>query len=335
MASIKRHKDDWRARINRSGVTKSKVFQTKGRAETWARKIEQQIDSGEYVDRTAAENMPLNDALDKYVETVSIHKKGRGYTENKKQARYIKAYSVARLPLARIRASDIAAFRDERLKTVKPNTVRLELALISHLYTIAIESWDMDYLMNPVKRHSRPSIKGTARDRRLVGDEEPLLLASAMEYNQRAYALIVVAIESAMRRGELAGLRWPDIKGNIATLTDTKNGETRRVPLSSRALDAIKSLPRQLHDDRVFGLHPDAITTAMERICKRAKSRDGKKDQPIINLRFHDLRHEATSRLFEKGLSTEQVKRITGHKTYSMLDRYTHLRVEDLAKMLG
>jgi len=334
MASIKRHRDGWRARINRSGVTKSKVFTTKGRAETWARKIEQQIDSGEYVDRSASE-MLLSVALDKYVETVSVNKKGKGYNENKKQARYICTHSIARLPLARIRAADVAAYRDARMKTVSANTVRLELALISHLFTIAIEAWDMDYLNNPVKKHSRPSIKNTARDRRLVGDEEPRLLASAQAYNQRTHALIVVAIETAMRRGELANLRWKDIKSNIATLTDTKNGETRRVPLSSRALEAIRTLPRQLHDDRVFGLHPDAISTAMERVCKRAKSLDGKKDKPIADLRFHDLRHEATSRLFEKGLNPMQVAAITGHKTLQMLKRYTHLRAEDLAKMLG
>ncbi len=96
--------------------------------------------------------------------------------------------------------------------------------------------------------------------------------------------------------------------------------------MSGRALAALQSLPRQLHDERVFGLTDDAISTMMARVCRRAG---------IENLRFHDLRHEATSRFFEKGLNPMQVAAITGHKTLQMLSRYTHLRAEDLAKMLG
>jgi len=98
------------------------------------------------------------------------------------------------------------------------------------------------------------------------------------------------------------------------------------VPLSGRARSALQTLPRQLHDERVFGLTDDAISTMMARVCKRAG---------IEDLRFHDLRHEATSRFFEKGLNPMQVAAITGHKTLQMLKRYTHLRAEDLAKMLG
>jgi len=111
-----------------------------------------------------------------------------------------------------------------------------------------------------------------------------------------------------------------------ARLTDTKNGESREVLLSSRALATLKSLPRQLHDERIFGLTDDAISTMMARVCKRTG---------IENLRFHDLRHEATSRHFEKGLNPMQVAAITGHKTLQMLKRYTHLRAEDLARMPG
>jgi len=335
MASIRRHKDGWRARIHRGSVTKSKVFKTKYAAEQWSRKTESEIDGGVYVDRTAAENMTLIDALDRYIKTISRQKKGRGYECDKSQAGIIKKYPAARLPLSKITSADISRFRDERGKVVGANTVRLNLALISHVFTIAVKEWDMSYLINPVMNIRKLSLKKTARDRRLEGDEETRLLASAKEYNQRVHALIVVAIETAARRGELASLRWKDIKGNIATLIDTKTEPLRRVPLSSRAMEAIKSLPRQLHDDRVFGLHPDAISTAMDRICKRAKALDGKKAQPIVGLRFHDLRHEATSRLFEKGLNPMQVAAITGHKTLQMLKRYTHLRAEDLAKMLG
>lgn len=317
----------YRVRVyHRRRVVADRTFDSLSEARRYETDSKARLARGEFYDTRAAENTTLADALERYLREVSVHKKGRGYSINQSQARQICMHPISLLPLARIRPADIARYRDTRLKSVGANTVRLELALISHLYTVAIEAWDMEYLQNPVRRSSRPSVTGTARDRRLVDDEEVRLLDAAMAYNQRAHALIVVAIETAMRRGELAGLTWKDIDRNIARLTDTKNGESREVPLSSRALAAIQSLPRQLHDDRIFGLTDDAISTMMTRVCRRAG---------IEGLRFHDLRHEATSRFFEKGLNPMQVAAITGHKTLQMLKRYTHLRAEDLAKMLG
>ena len=106
---------------------------------------------------------------------------------------------------------------------------------------------------------------------------------------------------------------------------DTKNGDPRMVPLSTTAAGILRDLPRRI-DGKVWGVRADSITQAFDRACRRAN---------IEDLRFHDLRHEATSRLFEKGLNLMQVAAITGHKTLQMLKRYTHLRVEDLAKLLG
>jgi len=345
----------YRVRIyHKRRVISDCTFDSLGEARRFETDSKARLARGEFYDTRAAENTTLADALERYLREVSINKKGRGYSINQSQARQICMQPISRLSIARIRPADIARYRNARLESVGANTVRLELALISHLYTVAIEAWDMEYLQNPVRRSSRPSVAGTARDRRLVDDEEARLLDAAKAYNQRAHALILVAIETAMRRGELAALTWKDIDGNIARLTDTKNGESREVPLSSRALAALHSLPRQLHekvncaegewrlrqrgcpgacareaplgDERIFGLMDDAISTMMTRVCKRAG---------IENLRFHDLRHEATSRFFEKGLNPMQVAAITGHKTLQMLKRYTHLRAEDLAKMLG
>ncbi|MHB1516279.1 MAG: site-specific integrase, partial [Acidiferrobacteraceae bacterium] len=106
---------------------------------------------------------------------------------------------------------------------------------------------------------------------------------------------------------------------------ETKAGTPRRVPLSTRAMAILESLPRRL-DGKVWSMRPDSITRAFERVCTAAG---------VTGLTFHDLRHEATSRLFEKGLNPMQVAAITGHKTLQMLKRYTHLRAEDLVGMLG
>lgn len=123
------------------------------------------------------------------------------------------------------------------------------------------------------------------------------------------------------------GLQWSDIdlKKHTAHLPKTKNGDARTVPLSSRAIQVLQELPRLL-DGRAFGTTYEGIHQGFVRAWKRAG---------IEDLRFHDLRHEATSRFFEKGLREMQVAAIIGHKTLQMLKRYNHLKAEDLAKLLG
>ena len=122
-------------------------------------------------------------------------------------------------------------------------------------------------------------------------------------------------------------MRWKhvDRKARVLLIPETKNGAPRRVPLSTGAMRVLEGLPRRL-DGLVFGMHPASLSRAFAQVCKAAG---------VEGLTFHDLRHEATSRLFEKGLNPVQVAAITGHKTLQMLKRYTHLRAEDLVGMLG
>ena len=140
--------------------------------------------------------------------------------------------------------------------------------------------------------------------------------------------LVQLALETAMRQGELLRLRWEhiDLNHRTAHLPDTKNGEARTVPLSSTPVAVLRTLPRALHGD----IFPSVTTEAVKRSYMRATRRAG-----IVDLRFHDLRHEATTRLFEKGLNIMEVASITGHKDLRMLRRYTHLKAEDLARKLG
>jgi integrase len=203
----------------------------------------------------------------------------------------------------------------------------------------------MTSLANPVELVRKPKLP-QGRDRRLIGDEEERLLREcAKAQNPWLLPVVRFAIETAMRAGEIlqtkgttdketgerpmqtTGLLWKhvDLTKRTAHLPETKNGSARTVPLSSVAVEVLRGLPRSM-DGRVFGTTYEAIHLSFVRACKRAGIKD---------LRFHDLRHEATSRLFEKGLNPMQVAAITGHKTLQMLKRYTHLRAEDLAKMLG
>ena len=130
-----------------------------------------------------------------------------------------------------------------------------------------------------------------------------------------------------MRRGELLSLAWEDVDLDlrVAHLNMTKNGSKRDVPLSPEVINLLRSLPHGI-SSCVFPITFASLRGLWNRACKRTG---------ITDLHFHDLRHEATSRFFEKGLNVMEVATITGHKDLRMLQRYTHLRAEDLATKLG
>jgi len=162
------------------------------------------------------------------------------------------------------------------------------------------------------------------RDRRLRDGEELNLLGKAPPIMREA---IILALETAMRRGELCSLTRDQVdrKRRVAKLDITKNGDSREVPLTARALEAIDALPARI-DGQLLGVTADWLSHAFEDLTRACK---------IKGLTFHDTRHEATSRLFEKGLNIMEVAAITGHKTLTMLKRYTHLKADDLVKKIG
>jgi integrase len=237
-------------------------------------------------------------------------------------------HPLASFPLSAIRGHHLATHRDSRLKAgISGSTLQKEFALISHLYRVAQTDWGHETLANPVKSFRKAKI-ARGRERRFVGDEEQRLLAYCDEMgNIRLKTFIILAIETAMRRGELIGLKWRDVDLNarMAYLRDTKNGDRRTVPLSTRAVAAFQMMPRT-SETNVVNVHPDVITYHFHLACNACGVED---------LRLHDCRHESTSRLFEKGFQMVEVMTITGHKSPSMLKRYTHLKPADLLARLG
>ena len=330
----------WQVKIRRRGYPpQSGTFDSKGRAEAWARQIEGEMDRGVFVSRAEAENTTLAEVLDRYAREVLPTKKStRPITYHARNVRE----GLGALSLAAITSSVLAKYRDQQLrKGYAAQTVKHDLSLISRVLNICIKEWGIALPAgNPVLQVKMPRV-ANARDRRLVGDEQARLLAAAQVYGGEIGPLITWAIETAMRRGEIAAMRWEHLDGpsgpqcrttrsggneaRVLLIPETKTGTPRRVPLSTAARAVLDGLPRRI-DGRVWGMRPDSISQAFERVCKAAG---------IEGLTFHDLRHEATSRLFEKGLNPMQVAAITGHKTLQMLKRYTHLRAEDLVGMLG
>ena len=136
---------------------------------------------------------------------------------------------------------------------------------------------------------------------------------------------VELALETAMRRGELLNARYEYLQNGLLSIPITKTGVPRTIPLTPRALTVIRALPRSI-SGYFLPTSANALRLSWERAKRRAMLED---------LHFHDLRHEAISRFFEMGLSIPEVALISGHKDYRMLARYTHLRAEDLVGRLG
>ncbi len=348
MATItKRGAGQYQVKVRRQGYpAQSETFGTKAAAEKWAREIENQLDKGIVIDMREAGRTTLKSALERYRTEITSQKQSN-QPEKSRINTWLESPLAGRTLLS-IRGSDLADYRDARslgitiaelhqareddleLDQIKPsrrkvggNSIRLELAVISHLYTICRTEWKMEGLPNPVLDIRKPKLPG-ARKRRLQEGEEKLLLDNATPPLRQA---IILAIETAMRRGELCSLDRKQVhKGKkIAHLDKTKNGDERDVPLSPRAMEVIDSLPAQIGGS-LLGITPDWLSHAFEDLTGALKIKD---------LHFHDLRREAISRLFEKGLGIEEVRTISGHKTLQMLTVYSKLRGEDLVKKLA
>jgi len=327
----------YQAKIRKSGhPSVSKSFSVKRDAEAWARKIESAQERGIWRDTTEAETTILADALIRYQTEVSALKKS-ARTESTTIRAWLET-PVAKLAMARVYGADIAKIRDAWLKKYAPASVTIRLALLSHLFNTARKEWGMAGLLNPMDDIKKPKVNN-ARTRR-VSDDEFNRICQATE-STILPNVMSLALETAARREELTKLTWKNIKlqDRTARLLDTKNGEERTVPLSPAAVAVLTDMPHNL-TGKVFKITPDAITRAFTRAVARARATYKKEcsDQGIepdsdflSDLIFHDLRHEATSRLANI-FQAHELAKITGHKDMKMLLRYYHPRAEDLAK---
>lgn len=274
----------------------------------------------------------LEKALSRYLKSVSVLKKG--YEAESFRIGALLKDPISQVVMKDITSVDIATYRDKRLAALNSRTgnpisnatVRLELSLLSNVFDVSRIEWG--YCNdNPVKNVRKPK-PAPGRDRRLTAREERLILRYAYGHiNKDFYSIIVLALETAMRQGEILSLRWEHInlKTRIAHLPETKNGSKRDVPLSVRARDALIRMG-VLSKGSVFNYTSRGLKSTWRFMRLKLA---------IENLHFHDLRHEAVSRLFELGtLDMMEIAAISGHKSLSMLKRYTHLRAQNLVRKL-
>jgi integrase len=342
----------WKAVVRRIGYpTVSKTFRLKKAAEDWAKGVEDEMARRIYIQRAPSEKTTLSQAMTRYLAEVSTSKsvstQASEKTKSKPLVRILGDYSLAALT-----PDVIANYRDKRLNediqtkspTSKPkrkvssSTVLHELALLSHLFTTARQEWQIGLTTNPVSGVRKPK-QSRGRNRRLEIREEGKLLEATRAYSNPFLSWIVeLALETSMRLGEVSSITIDhvDLHRRVIMLPDTKNSDVRLVPLSRRATEIMceaLAFPRPTDCRLVFFGEPGRDGVRRPYKFNRAW-RDIKNRLGMSDFRFHDLRHEAVSRLISAGISDQQVAAISGHKSMQMLKRYAHLRSETLVAVL-
>lgn len=336
MATFRKRATQWEAQVRRNGwPTQSKTFPKKSEAIRWAAVIESEMTRRTFVDPARLKSLTLGDLFRRYAEEISPTKKSQ-------REEQIRLGAFLRDPLSETRLVDLtgrrlAIWRDQRLTKVSGSTVNRDLNLISHVCNIARKEWDIA-VGNPIADIRRPK-QNRGRTRRLsLAEQERLIKALTPSpragtgvftgpQNPWMVPLVLLALETAMRRSELLAMQWDQVclPECYARLLETKNGTSRDVPLSSTARKILEQLPRD-PSGQVFPVSPNAVKLAFTRATKRAG---------IPDLHFHDLRHEATTRLSDKLENILELSAVTGHKTLSMLKRYYHPKASALAAKLG
>lgn len=317
---------------NKKTIRKTRTGYTKSEVQKWAKDLEKSISDGSYwkVDSTGK---TLEDLLIYYAENVSPKKRSGGKKEVERITRFIREESVSQKPLREITTLDFVEWRDRRLTQVQSSTVNRELNLISHIFTIARDelSWIAESPTTKLKRPKDPH----HRDRR-ISDEEIESILHVLCYDpdiipsqaiQRLACAFLFAIETGMRSGEICALTPSDIflSEKYVLIRKSKNGKARKVPLSKRARKLIKQV-MLCEMDKVFGLS-DSSRDALWR-----KYRD---QAGIVDLHWHDTRHEACTRLAgKKKMNVLTLARMLGMTDLKKLMIYFNETPEEISKRL-
>lgn len=304
MASFRETKHGWRVEIRRRGVYASESgFRTKAAAVQWAGPVEAEIMGGA---RGEIPNLTVSALLVRYEKEVSEHKKGRHWEVIRLQA--IGRDKLAQVRLRELDTPDVADWQKRRLHAVSAASVRRERNLLNNVFEIARKEWKW-VRFNPFVGVRRPK-DGKPRKRIATPPELDRLTKRASERMSR---VIVWAVETGMRAGEIAACQ--DVKGRVAYVYDSKNGEAREVPLSERALEVWNG---------GFGLTAGSISAIFAELTR---------DCHIKGLTFHDLRATAATRL-SKRLNPLQLAKMLGHKDLKQVMVYYRESTDDIAKLL-
>ena len=336
---VRKHYMKWQAVIRRKGIkTITKSFISKAECSKWARNIERELDRGDNIDYSEANRLTLGDLFKRYIRE-DKHKRIKSWRMHEFRIGILLKDTISDTNLLRLSSKHLSEFKDRKRKEVGPSTYNKYLSLISVVIDTAMKDWGIYLPNNPVRNADRER-EPRPRDRTLEGDEYERLLKACDQMKQTRYrkgdtaihlylkSMIIFSVETAIRQGELLAMRYDQFNFDKRTLhiSKTKNGEPRTIPLSTKAIKIIQSVPRRI-DGKVFPLSCDSLKFWFGEAKREAK---------ISGFRWHDLRRYACSLLFEKGLSVPELQLVSGHKDPRvLLITYTKHSAENIAKKLG
>lgn len=339
MATYQKRGNNWRVIVRKQGFpVQSRTFRTKGMAQEWARKTEDDMASGKMDADARLQSLTLGEIWKSHVEHLKHQSHRRDY-RNLTDAKIMNEYFGSEMPIGDLDYNALVKFCEHRVKNdgVSPATNQRTLMALSSALSTATMTLDLpsSYVLEMKKwrkQVTRSGLSGKPQSRERRASQEELDSIIAAAYHTRhmlsspLHDVVEFAVESAMRQGEILSIRWEDLDAaaGIIVIRDRKHptmksGNHQRVPLMGKSLEIIQRQPRE--DARIFPYTKTQIGGGFTRICERLKIKD---------LRFHDLRHEGISRLFEQGYQIQEVSMVSGHRDWGSLKRYTNLRPEDL-----
>lgn len=321
MATYEKRGKRWRVQVMRNGERISGTFDTKAEAQAWA--------SDETAVREGKGSRTLDEALSKYLKEVTPTKRGERW-EELRILRFRADLKFRHRPIHEIDEGHLSSWRDERLRQVSAATVRRELNLLSSIWNTARKDWRW-VSANPVRDIRKP--KAPKPRTRVITDAEADTLVLALGYtggqpknvSQRVALAFLFALETAMRAGEIAGIRKEHIRGRVVHLPQTKNDTSRDVPLTTDAVGLLALAPDG------FGLSSAQIDALFRKARHKAVAKGHK---GLADIHFHDSRRTATIALSKK-LTPMELAKVTGHKDLkTLLNTYYGITADDLAKKL-
>ncbi len=273
-----------------------------------------EIAEGKFLDKKSRLNIKFEDFANDYIELYSKHNK-KDWKKDITRLKSLTAFFGGKY-LYMITPLQVEEYKSKRVKEVSSATVNRELACIKHMFTMAIHWGKADN--NPVKK-VKLFRENNQRLRYLEKEEAERLVRNCKGYAKR---IVIIALNTGMRKGEILGLKWSDIdfRRGIVYLLDTKNGERREVPMNDMVKRAFVN-QRKYKDSPYIFCNRDGKPFRDIRKSFIA----GLKKSGIINFRFHDIRHSFASQLVMSGVDLNTVRELLGHKSIRMTLRYSHL----------
>lgn len=331
MASIIKRGKKYRALIRKKGISRCRTFETKTAAKTWATRIEAEIDHASTGSRLPVRGWTIGTLIDRYIADVKPHKK---WGPSKDSALEIIKRHVGDVPAAAFSVDMVLHYvQDRRRQEAGDSTINSDLSYLSSAVKYARNSLRLDIAPEAIKEArgalSDSGMMTTSRERdRRPSEHELQLLREYFDQHCTVPMndIIEFAIHSGMRRGEICSIRWGDLDESKKTMIirnrkhpTKKYSNDQEVPLLNGSFALVQKQSRV--DERIFPFAAQSVSAAFIRGCKATGIKD---------LRFHDLRHHALSILFEQGYKIQEVAIVSGHSSWDMLKRYTHIKPESL-----